>query len=221
MTYRKSSVMEPLLTTSSTVIALLEIYLASQVRHQFGIVIATANLFSRIIGQKLGIERPFPRLHLIRILSYYTILLLAIQILSLDLFHSSHVWASFPEEYQASSLNTVLVTETVTFRAQHLVPTLPYTIPIASELLVQLIEEWSEMNNARIMKAKPGFLWIKCSTRLIGFVDDLAVAWEEVGHHKLILRFRGQSRVGVRDSGSNYKRLRTLVNFLEKNIKRT
>lgn len=61
-----------------------------------------------------------------------------------------------------------------------------------------------EMKNANIREEGDGYLWVECSSKVFGFVDDLEIYFPL---EKQVVYIRSASRLGYSDFGVNRKRV--------------
>lgn len=75
----------------------------------------------------------------------------------------------------------------------------------AASALKRLKSVVENMDGARIVEEKPGYLYVQFSSRLMGFVDDV-----EFHASGKAIQVRSSSRLGIRDFGVNRKRVEAI-----------
>lgn len=60
---------------------------------------------------------------------------------------------------------------------------------------------------ARIIEARPDYLYVQCTTRVLGFVDDLELWFDPAAQ---VVQVRSASRLGRKDFGVNRDRVESL-----------
>ena len=87
-----------------------------------------------------------------------------------------------------------------------------YIAPIAfsgsaAEAIVAAKRAVQSMERMTIVRETPGYLYAECKSKLLGFVDDLELYFDEKAR---VLHVRSASRLGRRDFGVNRNRVEAL-----------
>lgn len=75
------------------------------------------------------------------------------------------------------------------------------------EAIAIMVEIVKELGNTKIREEKNGYLWVECSSKIFGFVDDLEIYFPP---EKKVVYIRSASRLGYSDLGVNRKRLENI-----------
>lgn len=90
--------------------------------------------------------------------------------------------------------------------AQHYVAPIAYkaATPQAMAAARRAIQS---MERSQVVREEPAYLYAECASRLLGFVDDLELLYDE---KRGLFHVRSASRLGRRDFGVNRKRVEAL-----------
>jgi uncharacterized protein (DUF1499 family) len=72
------------------------------------------------------------------------------------------------------------------------------------EAIAAMVQIVREMRNTTIQDEDDGYLWVECSSRMFGFIDDLEIYFPA---EKKLVYIRSASRLGYSDFGVNRKRV--------------
>ena len=67
------------------------------------------------------------------------------------------------------------------------------------------------MERSQVVREEKGYLYAECSSKLLGYVDDLEVLFDEKAG---VFHVRSASRLGRRDFGVNRRRVEALRNLI-------
>jgi uncharacterized protein (DUF1499 family) len=72
------------------------------------------------------------------------------------------------------------------------------------EAIATILQIVREMRNTNIREKGDGYLWVECSSKILGFVDDLEIYFPV---EKKLVYIRSASRLGYSDFGVNRRRV--------------
>ena len=96
--------------------------------------------------------------------------------------------------------------------AQHYIAPIPFK-GSAADAMAAARRAVQSMERATIVAEAPNYLYAECRSRLLGYVDDLELYFEERAG---VFHVRSASRLGRRDFGVNRKRVEALRERMER-----
>jgi uncharacterized protein (DUF1499 family) len=96
--------------------------------------------------------------------------------------------------------------------AEHYIAPLPFK-GTTSEAMAAAKRAIESMERSKIVHGEPGYIYAEFRSKLLGFVDDVELLFDEKAG---VFHVRSASRLGRRDFGVNRKRVEALRRLLQK-----
>lgn len=96
--------------------------------------------------------------------------------------------------------------------AQHYIAPIPFK-GSAADAMAAARRAVQSMERTTMVAEAPNYLYAECRSRLLGYVDDLELYFDE---HAGVFHVRSASRLGRRDFGVNRKRVEALRERMER-----